>query len=183
MGSVPGRTRSLRSLGPTRARQHKPRQAALFEAQRAACHVLCEPLRYPLRHPAQAPELILCVRYAHTGRPSRSAGSPLCRIKTSSASCARPGARPPFRRYACPPRWASAPQGAEPVGRAYAGSRSSHGFRPSAVYEVQECGVARGRRRARHRKASACHASCDSFRLEEAADIFFFSRRREKRGG
>ena len=90
------------------ARLHKPRQPALIEAQRAGCHVLCSRLRYPLRHPAQETELFLCVRSSKTPHTSRAPGyaSPRRRIKTSSASCARPAraiAKPPCREDAVHP--------------------------------------------------------------------------------
>lgn len=137
MRSVPWWTRSLRSLGPARARQRVPRQPALIEAPESRLSRPLRPAPLSTPPPRAGAELFLCVRslrshVAGTRRqPASSHKNEFCLLRP-------PGARPPFRRYACPPRWASAPQGAEPVGRRPTPARrASHGFRPSAVYEVQ----------------------------------------------
>ncbi len=94
----------------------------------------CATAPLTLRPPAQETELFLCVRSAkrltRRGASPRAGTPPRRRIKTSSASCARPGARPALSALRLTTPCAFAPSRGRRVGRAYAGSRSSHGFRP-----------------------------------------------------
>ena len=132
MRSAPIGAQPLRGFACTRAPARAAPVCTLRSAESSLSRSLLPATSTP--PPPSAGGRTVFMRSLRTQRAPTASRSPLCRIKTSSASCARP-ARAAWR-YACPPRWASAPQGAEPVGRAYAGSRRSHGFRPFVVAAV-----------------------------------------------
>lgn len=118
-------------------RPRAPAGAAPTGPLRGSERRLSRPLRpspYPLRHPAQETEHVFMRSFVEDS--SHATGNhryaePVASHKNEFCLLRPPGARPPFRRYACPPRWARTPQGVQPVGRAGNGSRSSHVASPS----------------------------------------------------
>lgn len=119
-------TRSLRSLGPARARQHKPRQAAVLEASD-------RPLSRLVRPPSAGARTVFMRSFGeapHTSRDPPLRGSPASSHKNEFCLLRPPGARPALSALRLSTPCAFAPSRGRRVGQAATGCGGS---RPRTV--------------------------------------------------
>jgi len=166
MCAAPYRTRSPGSLGNLPARASTSRARLHSSRRREQPVTSCAPgcvIHYATQRRRQNC-FYACVHYVHTSREPSASPFPASSHKKRVLPPAPARRAPTFSGATLNTPCAFRPSRGGRVGRAYAGSRSSHGFRSSKVAAFAAESSPPGNHRARLRKASACHAGCEPAR-------------------